>query len=504
MDLAWWVWALAASLVAVATVVVFNGIRVASRLQRRLFVLFLLLSWLPALALLLFQTLGQRRTESVLESPGLSRALESSLALARDTLAAAESEADAEARRWADQATPGSPDGPDERTWVMWENDEVRVQGGAVGRELLALPATGRRIRTATGDWVVGRTERGTRRWALARPLAPEVGQALEDVQRGSASIRQLRLFYARALRLDVVISSLVLTAVVLLISLWLSRRLARQIGSPIRELSEGTAEVAAGKLDHRVEVRAVDELGDLVRSFNAMTDQLREGRETLRRTERIAAWQGVARRLAHEIKNPLTPIHLSIHRMRGKTDDPTVLECLDTMQEETENLRRLADEFSLYARLPQPRPTSLVVRPLLEQVVDLYLRQSSIRADWTDWQSDDPVRADEGQMRQLLGNLVKNAREAMGESGVLRLTSDRGDGRFRLAVIDDGPGLPLAVDRIFEADFTTKASGTGLGLAICRKIVDDHGGSIAARSGEDGGAIVEVELPLMTRGTGP
>jgi nitrogen fixation/metabolism regulation signal transduction histidine kinase len=295
------------------------------------------------------------------------------------------------------------------------------------------------------------------------------------------------------------------LTLVLLLASLWLARRLANRIGAPIRQLAEGTRRVAAGELDHEVRVAAVDEVQDLVEAFNRMTRDLKRSQQELVRTERIAAWQGVARRLAHEIKNPLTPIGLSIHRLRSRlTTDPTVTECLDTMLEETENLKRLADEFSLYARLPEPRPRAVETRPLLEHVVELYARRHPVEVRWDGWCEADTVWVDEGLIRQVFSNVVKNAIEAMGHAGCLTLRAARRRGKLRIEIQDDGPGLPAETERIFEPHFSTKASGTGLGLAISRKILEDHGGGIEAAPAPVTGSVFILELPLAEEADRP
>jgi len=347
-------------LVAVAAVVGF-ALRRASRLQRRLFLLFVLLSWLPALGVVSAQWYLARRPLALLESPGLRESQESSLRLARWILEDAERVTLARAQELVGLAQPRPSD-----TESIWSVDGAGRQTPVVGEALagVAPPAgtverrriEGRTLHVASA-W---RDSTQSARWIVAIPLDPELDELLARVAEGSTRSRQLGFFYSELLRADMLWSLLVLSSLILLGSLLLSRQLADRVGAPIKDLAQGTRRVAAGELGHRVRASGVDELAELVESFNSMTEQLRDSKERLVRTERLAAWQSIARRLAHEIKNPLTPIRLALHRMRKRVDEPDVLDGLDTILEETENLQRLADEFSLYARLPEPQ-----LRPL-------------------------------------------------------------------------------------------------------------------------------------------
>ena len=492
---------LAAALLLLALATVLQ-LRRASRLARRLFALFLLLSWLPALSLLGLQWVGSRRLQSLSGSPALGSSLAASLELGRLVLeeqrAAAQLRAAALAARW-DDATP--PIGvPGDRVWLL----DAAGQGTPAEVLPAEIPQLGEPARRQNfeGHAVFVAREAlggdlGLRSLLLCAPLDPELDALLVQVGSAAGRLQQLSLFYAQLLRLDLLWTAGILTAVLLLLSLWLSRWFAARIGKPIEELANATRELAAGDLSHRVPVRSRDELGDLARDFNAMTVQLRESKEQLLRSERLAAWQGIARRLAHEIKNPLTPIHLALHRLRPHLHDATQLESLDTILEETQNLQRLAEEFSLFARLPQPHPTPVSMGEILRAVVALYRRHLGIEIRFESWPADDFVLADEGQLRQVLSNLVKNALEAMGEQGRLSLRAERQAGALSLEIQDDGVGLPGELDRIFDADFTTKSSGTGLGLAICRRIVEEHGGALSARPAPLRGAIFRLSLPL-------
>jgi nitrogen fixation/metabolism regulation signal transduction histidine kinase len=496
-----WVWQIALAVaLASMTIIVALELRAGSRLARRLFVSFLFLSWVPALVVLGVHWHLAQRQARLIDNPGLRDALESSLALARGVFEGESARAQAAADSLAAAVVRGANlSGREETACVVTEDGTVLA--ATAGGSVLAEAAPGARVRLKGRPYVMAVAATSWRGTAaelrLARPLDPRQEADLEAIEAGYHGTRQIGLFYGDLLRADTLLTLGVLTLVVLGGSLVLSRVLARRIGGPLRELVEGTTAVARGDLDHVVRADAVDELKDLVAAFNRMTGDLRESKAELVRSERIAAWQGVARRLAHEIKNPLTPIRLSIHRLQGKVgEDLVAAECLDAMLEETENLQRLADEFSLVARLPAPRPTKVAVRALLEQVAQLYAERSGVVVGFEAWPEDGMIEADEGQLRQVFSNVIKNAVEAMAQRGALHLRGARDAHWMRIEIEDEGPGLPPDADRWFEPGFTTKSSGTGLGLAIARKIVEDHGGRIGARSGDRGGSVFVIELP--------
>ena len=345
----------------------------------------------------------------------------------------------------------------------------------------------------AASSWPAGQ---GESRLLYLRSLDPRLTASLEAVAQGGGRHRQLRGFYRELLRGDIVIGLVLLGLALLLLSLWFSRLLARQIAAPLGELVRGTERIAAGELDYRVTARARDEVADLVQAFNRMGADLQRGREELLRAERVAAWQGIARRLAHEIKNPLTPINLAMHRIEGRCDDPAVSESIEAVLEETANLKRLADEFSLFAKLPEPDFAPLDLGELLAGVLELYLPEERYTACWQGWPERLPLAADAGQLRQLLSNLVKNAAEAMGTSGALTLRYHREGELHALEIEDSGPGFECDPDRLFEPYVTSKAAGTGLGLAIARKIAEDHGGDLRAENIAAGGARFLLRLP--------
>ncbi len=281
------------------------------------------------------------------------------------------------------------------------------------------------------------------------------------------------------------------------LMTLWLSR--------PLGELEGAARRVASGDLESELEVTERGEVGRTMHAFNAMTRELAATRKKLLRAERIAAWREVARRIAHEVKNPLQPIQMEIETMRklharGDPDFHTEFDSsTQVILDEVKRLNAMVTEFSRFARLPRPRPEALDLREIVEHVTSLHGTgevELVVDADHA------MVRADREQITQALVNLLQNAIDA----AVARHGSDGGMVRVRvraqnegatLEVADNGVGIDTATrQKIFEPYFTTKASGTGLGLAIVHRIVGDHGGVIDVKDGIDGGVAFSVRLP--------
>jgi len=223
-------------------------------------------------------------------------------------------------------------------------------------------------------------------------------------------------------------------------------------------------------------------------------------------RAQKVAAWREVARRLAHEIKNPLTPIQLSAERMRRHFSGaaaPTqalVQECTSTIVGEVESLKGLVDEFSQFARMPAPRAVSTDLQALLCDVLALYegiFAEVQLRPRFADGLPR--VSVDPEQIRRVMINLIDNAVEAIDRRGVIDVEAHhvRAESLVRIVVADDGPGIPPTErDKLFLPYYSTKRRGSGLGLAIVRRIVAEHGGSIDVADNVPRGTRFTVELP--------
>lgn len=294
---------------------------------------------------------------------------------------------------------------------------------------------------------------------------------------------------------------------VVVLIGFLVARTLARDLDS----LVQGSLAAARGNLEHRVPVRSKDEMGEVAHAFNFMMEDLRASKERLVIAERIAAWQDIARRLAHEIKNPLTPIQMAMDTLRKTwrkkhpSFDEIIEESTSTVLEEVDRLKRIVTEFSDFARMPKPELSRIDLNEAITSSLGLY--QGAAPVEIRPSPGLPQIDADKRQLSQVLLNLVENARDAIaqrpdpdnGKITVLTRAGEAGD-RVELIVEDNGPGVPAdRKDKVFSPYFTTKEhkGGTGLGLAIVHRIVSDHGGRIALTNVLGGGARFTVELPL-------
>jgi nitrogen fixation/metabolism regulation signal transduction histidine kinase len=288
---------------------------------------------------------------------------------------------------------------------------------------------------------------------------------------------------------------------------------LSGRIARPVRELAGAAHAVAAGDTPGTVPAAGPDEIAELARAFNVMTEQLRESRERLLQAERVAAWREMARRLAHELKNPIFPIQLSIETLRRvlERDDEAAgspeafrglfVESSDTILEELRVLRKIIDEFSEFARMPRPELRLLDVNDVVEQALDLYRpRANGVEIETALGRPSPRVSADKDLLGRALGNLLSNALDAMPQGGRLCVRTGTAAGAVTVEVEDSGPGLTEEQKtRLFTPYFTTKRGGTGLGLAIVQGIVSDHGGRIQVRSEPGQGTSFTLLLPGVT-----
>jgi two-component system, NtrC family, nitrogen regulation sensor histidine kinase NtrY len=309
-----------------------------------------------------------------------------------------------------------------------------------------------------------------------------------------------------------------VFAAPILLMAVLASFFLSNRITRPIESLEEATRRVAEGDYSVRILGRPNDDLGLLVLSFNSMVTDLDRARRRMAQAEKVQAWQEIAQRLAHEVKNPLTPIRLAAERLRrryqaGAEDFEMVLDrTVDTIVREVDALATLLDEFRSFARMPRPSPEPVRIAELLREAAAVYREDPRVTIDTSgadDGDGGPVVPVDRGQLRQVIVNLITNAVEAAGarvtvmfRTGEIRKNTVR---YCRLRVEDDGPGIPEDLGRsVFEPYVTSKPDGTGLGLAIVQRIVFDHGGMIAVESAPGSGTTFIIDLPLDQEGSGP
>jgi nitrogen fixation/metabolism regulation signal transduction histidine kinase len=487
------------------------------KLETRLVGSFLLLAAVPSLLLTLLASGRMSGVLDHLQNPGVEASLTNSARLSqalverlrRDAepllsqLAGLES-AEIE-RRLADAGFDFAlrPDGPAGtllvvRRGVSPPDAEAGLPGESEWRDLGAgrVPAVaaGRALRFFTpprGDPSAGGPA------AVGLWVPGELAQAVSGAEEDLGRYLRLRYFVATKKTLVWIFWATVflLTAGVALL---LARMTARRISRPVQELARAADRLAAGDLAHRARIEADGEIGDLVIAFNRMSAQLERSREELLRAERLAAWREVARRLAHEIRNPLTPIRLAIHRLEGRcSEDEAAQDCLRSIAEEVEGLAAISQAFSDFARLPRARFAAADLADVARSVVELH-RQSkpSVEVAFAGPESL-PLNADRDQLRRAITNLVKNAVEAVSGGGKVLVRVRREGTEAVLAVWDDGPGVPEEIrELLFRPGVTTKPGGSGLGLALVQQIAKDHGGSVLLER-ESGGTCFVLRIPL-------
>src|SRR2546422_6977974 len=289
-----------------------------------------------------------------------------------------------------------------------------------------------------------------------------------------------------------------------------LSYVVAARVTRPVEQLAEASRLVASGDWDVRVdEVHASGEIEELARAFDTMTRQLVDQRERLIQTERVAAWRELARRLAHELKNPLFPLRVTLDNLRrakalpGAEFDEVFDESLTTMTSGLANLNTVIGRFSDFARMPPPEFASISVNDVVRQRVPLFRAQLdaldrppialSVDLD----ESLGMIRADAEQLARAVQNLLLNAIDAMPSGGELAIRTRRANGAVHIEVSDTGEGLTDEErQRLFTPYYTTKQHGTGLGLAIVQSVVGDHAGKVWVDSVRGRGATFHVEIP--------
>jgi len=286
----------------------------------------------------------------------------------------------------------------------------------------------------------------------------------------------------------------------------------AARITRPVQDLAHASEEIAHGNWLVHVETSSKDEIGQLARAFNHMTEELIGQRERLVQSERVAAWRELARRLAHELKNPLFPLQITVENLlRARETSPEMFEevfqeSTMTLLSEISNLKTIIGRFSDFSRMPAPELQPVDLNGLVRSVAQLFQGQLSQRTQLieTDLQLADvpAVSGDSTLLRRVIENLVLNAIDAMPAGGTLTFRTRQADKQVIFELSDTGLGLtPEECERLFTPYYTTKQHGTGLGLAIVQSVVSDHKGRIGVTSQKDEGTTFHMELPLWELG---
>jgi two-component system, NtrC family, nitrogen regulation sensor histidine kinase NtrY len=345
----------------------------------------------------------------------------------------------------------------------------------------------------------------------------PDGQEAFHAIPLPDAEKKLLGMFLVGSSRreLDGIIKSIRLIGIAaagagILFGVALSFWVSRQVTLPVRDLVQGARKVTRGEWNAHVKSSSKDELGELADAFNAMTRQLLDQRDRLVQAERVAAWRELARRLAHELKNPLFPLQITIENMqRAKEQAPEQFEEVfregaGELLAQLANLKTIVGRFSDFAKMPQPQFESVDLNELIRGTVRLFDAQFHAPgrpAIETEMKLDAEVgriQADPEQLRRALQNLLLNAIDAMPQGGVLTLCTRKENGALTFEISDTGQGLTKEeCSRLFTPYYTTKQHGTGLGLAIVQSVISDHGAKISVASEQGKGSTFRIEFGI-------
>jgi two-component system nitrogen regulation sensor histidine kinase NtrY len=362
------------------------------------------------------------------------------------------------------------------------------------------------REQAATVEWSA---EASSAETFHAIPLKGRDGKVLGMFLVGSSRREQAAL--ERRIRLVAMLVGAGGILLAVLLSGWAASRVTR----PVASLARAARRVADGDWNARVDIRSGDELGQLAGAFNTMTRQLAEQRDRLVQAERVAAWRELARRLAHELKNPLFPLQITVENLLRSRERPAgefdevFRESTRTLLDEIANLRAIVGHFSDFAKMPAPQLQDVDVNELLRGAVRLFEAQVNAAKGGPIYvrmqlaEGLETIRADPDLLHRAVQNLVLNALDAMPEGGTLTLATFKSPEGVCVEVSDTGKGLTTEeCARLFTPYYTSKQHGTGLGLAIVQSVVSDHGGTISVESDPGRGTSFRIELPADPRTT--
>lgn len=511
-------------------------------LRQRLLTLFFLVALIPSLGLTLFVTQYLAKSLAALRNPETERALSQSLEVIRQGIERLGSDAQHHATVMAEDDAAGRLLAANRLSEVeRWLRDEARERGldyvglyrtGPKGARLFAarfgpritIPEPERESLLAAlneGGLVSGgevpRQVSGVAAFGkdhlilAGYQLDPEISSEIEALQKNLVMYKRLGVYTwlsERSLWVFAGIWSLVLGAV----SFFLAALVARSIAKPIVALESGMERVSSGDLSYRVAPEGTREVRFLGNAFNRMVEEIQGSRRALLRAERLAAWREVARAVAHEIRNPLTPIQFALQRLqdearRGQPRAEVVAESADSILREVRSLSEFVTAFSAVAQLPDPKPAPCDLTALVEDVARLYRGSSPVEFRVEVERPVPLAWADSGQIQRVLVNLIKNAVEAMDQAGAITLRVRRDTSSDPPAVVleveDTGPGMdPATLERAAHPGFTTKSSGSGLGLTLVQRIVEQHGGRFELDSSPGIGTRAVVTIPPAPDGS--
>jgi nitrogen fixation/metabolism regulation signal transduction histidine kinase len=323
-------------------------------------------------------------------------------------------------------------------------------------------------------------------------------GRELANSISASASLGMYKIFSLKLLA----VATLLAIGLSIILGWLLSTIISRQLAEPLEKLNAGANIIGAGNLDHEVRLEGSDEFSHLADSFNKMAGEIKDNQRRLLESERLAAWREVARRIAHEIKNPLTPINIQLFRLEKQLqsalqgqEQSGALSSLEAIRSQITALQDLAQHFSTFAKEPELKRSSCSLKDIIIESVDAFRSYRGIEIV-TDIVNDIPrMNLDIQMMKRVFVNLIKNSIEARPDGAKIEITAKCREDHINLTIRDNGPGIPSEkLERIDQPYITSKPTGTGLGLVIVKKIIEEHGGQIRFYS--DNGAVAEIKLP--------
>jgi nitrogen fixation/metabolism regulation signal transduction histidine kinase len=496
-------------------------------LRSRLIVAFLALALVPLAIVTWFALDRLAHSTRLWSTPSVEHALGSALDVSRTALTRMETSVRAEAESWS-QALPDEPLDEPRRAAVRaalpataldfvqvyrdtggrWRREENLLASGTTTdnapdlADRVAESLAGDRVIHAREGALAGVWPAGTGRVVVAGYRVPTgFFTGIEQVDTGVGFYRRFGVV-SQVTRVWLLLLVLALALGLTVASVVVATRLAADMTRPLRELETAVARVSTGDLDTRVNPSGARELKTLGSRFNSMAGRLADARDAVARAEREAAWREIARRLAHEFKNLLTPMSLSMHRLRRRVEAVqaeervAVSESLAALDRAVDQLTRLSEQFAQYARLPEPRPEPIDLADVVRSAVAL-VEHEGVRVTVAD-SGRLPVVGDALLLSRAIHNLVLNACEATAPGGEVLVTWSVTDGAAEVEVLDRGHGLaPEVRERLFEPYVSTKRRGSGLGLSLARDIAGQHGGGVSLANREDGGARAVLRVPL-------
>ncbi len=458
-----------------------------NRLRHKLILVFLAATLVPLAAVLWMSTLLLEQSLSYLATNDLDRLSKSLEGIAREYYRLARDDLKSEAaagRLQAQRFSAGTRQSWPPSLRQFWDSPDVERF------ELSGID----------GDRLNYMVRRGGELWLYSRNLN---GVRMDELTRQYRQTRsQVEMLRQRDLRRGFTYTLILLSAVIWLLALASVIYLANRISRPIQELTAGLSQLAAGHLETRLRSGQKDEIGRAILAFNDTAGRLQQSRDRLVYLTQIASWQTLARKMAHELKNSLTPIRLTVEEILARQPAPDrrfLEQAAQVVVDEVESLERRLRAFSEFAMEPRARPEALDLNSLLEERIQFLqvahpLMTYEVRLD----PKLPPAWADADQVKGILTNLLENAAEAATAQGRVLGTTSVFQGKVLVEVHDSGPGLSTeARSSLFEPSISFKKNGMGLGLSISRKNALQAGGDLEAIEGRLGGAGFRLLLPI-------